>query len=40
MRNRLTATVVATSQLASDLLDEIPVNVVFEEDIPGSHEPE
>jgi biopolymer transport protein ExbB len=32
LRNRLSAVVVETSQIASDLLDEIPVNVVFEEE--------
>lgn len=32
LRNRLSSVVVETSQLAGDLLDEIPVNVVFEED--------
>lgn len=40
MRNRLTATVVATSQLASDLLDEIPVNVIFEEESPDTPQSE
>ncbi len=32
LRNRLSRVVVETSQAAGDLLDEIPVNVVFEEE--------
>lgn len=32
LRNRLSSSVVATSQIAGDLLDEIPVNVVFEDE--------
>ena len=32
LRNRLSTSVVATSQTAGDLLDEIPVNVVFEDE--------
>jgi biopolymer transport protein ExbB len=32
IRNRLNNAVVATSEIAGDLLDEIPVNIVFDED--------
>lgn len=32
LRNRLSGVVVETSQLAGDLLDEIPVNVIFEDE--------
>ncbi len=32
LRNRLSRVVVETSQVAGDLLDEIPTNVIFEED--------
>ena len=32
LKNRLSSAVVATSQVAADLMDELPSNVIFEED--------
>jgi len=32
LKNRLSSQVVATSQVAADLLDELPINVVFEDE--------